>query len=89
MHGCCGADIRAHRAGDGEVTLELWQPAHHAIGGGDSFTVTAGCDKLFATYREEFDNAVNFRGFPHMPGNDFALTYAWKGDTNDGEPVVA
>ncbi len=35
-------------------------------------TVSAGCDKRFATCRAKFDNVVNFRGFPHMPGNDFA-----------------
>ena len=38
---------------------------------GDTFTVTAGCDKQFATCQAKFANAVNFRGFPHMPGNDF------------------
>ena len=42
---------------------------------GDTFTVTAGCDKRFATCRDRFDNAVNFRGFPHIPGNDFVVSY--------------
>lgn len=40
---------------------------------GDGFVVTAGCDKRFATCRTRFANAVNFRGFPHMPGNDAIL----------------
>jgi uncharacterized phage protein (TIGR02218 family) len=61
---------------------------HAAIAAGDTFTVTAGCDKRFSTCRERFDNALNFRGFPHMPGNDFALSYARAGDHNDGGPVI-
>jgi hypothetical protein len=43
---------------------------------GDAFTVTAGCDKHFATCQAKFANAVNFRGFPHMPGNDFVTAVA-------------
>jgi uncharacterized phage protein (TIGR02218 family) len=51
---------------------------------GDTFTITADCDKGFATCRDRFANAVNFGGFPHMPGNDFALSYPTRGDQNDG-----
>ena len=81
-------EVRAHRLSGGTATLELWQPMVAAIEAGDTFTVTAGCDKLFATCRQKFDNAVNFRGFPHMPGDDFALSYVRAGDRNDGSPVV-
>lgn len=31
------------------------------------------CDKRFDTCRDVFGNAINFRGFPHMPGQDFIL----------------
>lgn len=31
------------------------------------------CDKRFETCRDVFENALNFRGFPHMPGPDFVL----------------
>ena len=81
-------EVRAHRVSGAEATIELWQPMHFAVGASDTFTVTAGCDKLFATCKAKFDNTVNFRGFPHMPGNDFALSYARAGDVNDGGPVV-
>ena len=65
--------------------IELWQPFAHAILPGDAFTVTAGCDKQFATCQAKFDNAVNFRGFPHIPGNDFVTAIARPGDpANDG-----
>ena len=31
------------------------------------------CDKRFVTCRQVFANALNFRGMPHMPGNDVLL----------------
>ena len=53
---------------------------------GDAFDIKAGCDKQFATCREKFSNAANFRGFPHMPGNDFLAAYPNRGDVGlDGE----
>jgi uncharacterized phage protein (TIGR02218 family) len=82
-------EVRAHRIAGGMVSLELWQAMAAEMTAGDTFTVTAGCDKLFATCAAKFDNAVNFRGFPHMPGNDFVLSYARAGDGNDGSAVVA
>jgi len=82
------AEVRAHRKDGGAVTIELWQAMHGPIAAGDAFVVTAGCDKRFPTCRQKFGNGDNFRGFPHMPGNDFALNYARKGDGNDGKPIV-
>jgi len=70
------AEVRSHRLVAGAVAIELWQPAYDAIVASDAFTVTAGCDKLFSTCGAKFANGVNFRGFPHIPGNDVALTYA-------------
>lgn len=64
--------------------ISLWLPAGAAIQIGDEFTVTAGCDKRFATCRTKFSNAVNFRGFHLMPGNDFAISYPLKREKNDG-----
>jgi uncharacterized phage protein (TIGR02218 family) len=78
-------EVKRHVAGT-EATLELWQPMAQAIAPGDAFTVTSGCDKHFATCQAKFDNAVNFRGFPHMPGNDFLTAVARPGDpANDGQ----
>jgi uncharacterized phage protein (TIGR02218 family) len=34
-----------------------------------------GCDKRFQTCVERFANAVNFRGEPHLPGNDLLTRY--------------
>ena len=56
------------------------------VAAGDSFTVTAGCDKQFQTCHDRFNNVVNFRGFPHIPGNDFVISYPVQGQPgNDGK----
>jgi uncharacterized phage protein (TIGR02218 family) len=34
-----------------------------------------GCDKRFDTCVTRFDNAVNFRGEPHLPGSDLLTRY--------------
>jgi uncharacterized phage protein (TIGR02218 family) len=74
-------EVKSHRVAGGIVTLELWQAMPEPLAAGDTFAVTAGCDKYFDTCVAKFDNAVNFRGFPHIPGNDFVIRYPV-----DGEP---
>jgi uncharacterized phage protein (TIGR02218 family) len=54
-------------------SIALWQAMSAPIASGDGFTITPGCDKTYATCRGRFGNAVNFRGFPHMPGNDAVI----------------
>jgi uncharacterized phage protein (TIGR02218 family) len=34
-----------------------------------------GCDKRFETCVSRFANAANFRGEPHLPGNDLLTRY--------------
>lgn len=78
-------EVKLHTNADGVVTLELWQRMSRPIADDDGFTVTAGCDKQYATCRNKFSNGVNFRGFPHIPGNDFAVSYPNSDDPqNDG-----
>jgi uncharacterized phage protein (TIGR02218 family) len=66
-------EVKRHRQNGSDATLELWQPPGAAITDGDTFAVTAGCDKQHATCRSKFANVANYRGFPHMPGNDFLV----------------
>ena len=73
-------EIKVHRAVAGTDEFDLWQRAPQAIKVGDTFRVTAGCDKTHATCRKKFANAVNFRGFPHMPGNDFIIRMPQQGE---------
>ncbi|MDB5578223.1 MAG: hypothetical protein JWR80_3399 [Bradyrhizobium sp.] len=77
-------EVKQHTM-DGDVRLSLWQAMPEAIGEGDSFTVSAGCDKRFATCRDRFANADNFRGFPHIPGNDFVISYPTPGTATGSE----
>ena len=51
---------------------------------GDALDIFAGCDKRFETCQSKFANAVNFRGFPHIPGQNTVIRYAAKGDANAG-----
>lgn len=75
-----GVEVKMHTVHGGRSTLVLWQRAIRPIAAGDGFRVTAGCDKRLATCRDRFANSVNFRGFPHMPGNDFVVSIAVPGD---------
>jgi uncharacterized phage protein (TIGR02218 family) len=77
-------EVKDHRS-DGAVTIELWQAMPGPILVGDRFAITAGCDKRFETCKSRFNNTVNFRGFPHIPGNDFVISYPLQGQPgNDG-----
>jgi uncharacterized phage protein (TIGR02218 family) len=69
--------VKLHRA----ETVELWQPMAGPVLAGERVVVTAGCDKQFATCRAKFANARNFRGFPHMPGDDAVMRYATREGT--------
>jgi hypothetical protein len=44
----------------------------------------AVCDGRFATCRDRFANAANFRGFPDIPGEDFLLLTPAEGVRHDG-----
>ncbi|EAS50917.1 putative phage protein [Aurantimonas manganoxydans SI85-9A1] len=84
-----GADIVSAMTGDeGTVTLVLAEALGVTPSPGDAVRVVQGCDKRFATCRDRFGNAVNFRGFPHMPGGDAALAIAKSDGRHDGAPVV-
>lgn len=67
--------------------LTLWEAPPHPIESGMTFTLQPGCDKLFSTCRQKYSNGENFRGFPHMPGTDFAASYANNSDKMDGGPL--
>jgi uncharacterized phage protein (TIGR02218 family) len=49
-------------------TLSLFLPMPYAIDTDDEFTIVVGCDKLFPTCRDFFENHLNFRGEPFIPG---------------------
>lgn len=56
--------------------LTLREPAFFAVTPGTQIELTEGCDRRFATCVNRFANAANFRGEPHLPGNDMLVRYA-------------
>ncbi len=62
------------RASAGSV-VELAEPPHFAPAVGERVKLIQGCDKRFATCRDRFGNAANFRGEPHLPGIDLLTRY--------------
>jgi uncharacterized phage protein (TIGR02218 family) len=42
---------------------------------GDRVLLSEGCDRRFSTCTARFANAANFRGEPHLPGNDLLVRY--------------
>lgn len=64
--------------------LDLWHGTGAVLAAGDSIRITAGCDRRAATCRDKFSNFLNFRGFPHIPGEDWLAAYPTTGSLNDG-----
>ena len=79
--------VTHRRRGDGDL-LGFGLVVGDWVGAGDTLEVSAGCDRRFATCREKFANAVNFRGFPHIPGSDFVLRHPRRSEPMDGRAVV-
>lgn len=79
--------VASHSRRNGDVVLALDGENPPAVAGA-SFSVTAGCDKSFAVCRSKFANSLNFRGFPHLPGNDAVYAYATEDAVFDGAPLV-
>lgn len=78
-------EVMGHEVSEGVVTITLLEAPVRPITEGDAFVIRAGCDKRIATCAAKFANAVNFRGCPHIPGNDSLLRYAALGGGHDGE----
>ncbi len=66
-------DVKRYDA-SGEIRLALSLPSMPLPG--DQFSIVAGCDKRFETCVNRYNNAINFRGEPHLPGLDRMLETA-------------
>ncbi|TNB47021.1 DUF2163 domain-containing protein [Martelella lutilitoris] len=80
-------DIDANTPIAGGMRVDLWLPLEHLPEVGDQVRLTAGCDKAFSTCRTKFGNHLNFRGFPHVPGADFAYSYVNGESAHDGSAL--
>lgn len=54
-------------------TFTLFIPTPKALQVGDTYEAVAGCDKRLDSCISRFNNALNFRGEPHVPGTDKLL----------------
>ena len=76
--------IKADRSGTGGREIELWQAIGLVVEPGDVVQLEAGCDKRTETCQQKFNNFLNFRGFPHIPGEDWLMSYPQADGRNDG-----
>ncbi len=63
-----------HTSGGGQIYLAL--PMPYLISSGDAYSLSKGCDKTMQTCFSRFNNVVNFRGEPAVPGLDRMLETA-------------
>jgi uncharacterized phage protein (TIGR02218 family) len=75
--------VKNDRLGPAGRVVELWQGIG-GLAGGDMVRIEAGCDKRADTCRLKFGNFLNFRGFPHVPGEDWLTSYPVEAGRNDG-----
>ncbi|SNS16796.1 phage conserved hypothetical protein BR0599 [Sphingomonas laterariae] len=61
-------------ASDGD-RLILREAPPGMVSAGTIVEISEGCDKSLATCAARFANAANFRGEPHLPGNDLLTRY--------------
>ena len=78
------AVVKEDRGTGAARRIELWSDLRAALAEGDVVEVVAGCDRRAETCRVKFQNFINFRGFPHIPGEDWIISYPTRGGRNDG-----
>ena len=78
------AEVLSHAVTGADVIITLLEAPVRPVEVGNTFDIFAGCDKRFETCQSKFANADNFRGFPHIPGQDTIIRYAATGDANSG-----
>jgi uncharacterized phage protein (TIGR02218 family) len=61
-------EVRGSDLATGDLVLSF--PPPFPVGTGDAFEIYPGCDKRLSTCIDRFDNVLNFRGDPFVPGAD-------------------
>lgn len=59
-------EIKSHTVVGSVYNLGLFLPTTEVFAIGNTFSITAGCDKTSTTCKNKFNNLVNFGGFPHI-----------------------
>jgi uncharacterized phage protein (TIGR02218 family) len=76
--------VKNDRAEGAGRRIELWEGIALPVGAGDMIRIEAGCDKRAETCRLKFQNFLNFRGFPDIPGEDWLMSYPVRSGANTG-----
>ncbi|MBI1313694.1 DUF2163 domain-containing protein, partial [bacterium] len=64
-------EIKHHASGQ----IELFIQPPYPMQTNDEFDMWPGCDKSIGTCKSKFNNRLNFRGEPYLPGNDQVFFY--------------
>lgn len=70
-----GARMEVKSWTNSSQAFTLFLPMPRPIQIGDTFSVHAGCNKARQTCKDKFNNVINFRGEPDLPGRDNVLSY--------------
>ncbi|MEM1298709.1 MAG: DUF2163 domain-containing protein [Pseudomonadota bacterium] len=76
--------VKAHLVVGEEALIDLWLAPPLPVQTGDGFEITVGCPRTAEECLARFGSLENFRGFPHIPGDDVAAAYPSTGDVHDG-----
>ncbi len=68
-----GVSMEVKEYSVGTITLQL--PMPYPIAVGDTYVMVEGCDRSIETCIGRFNNAINFRGEPHLPGQDKVIRF--------------
>ena len=70
-------EINTHQHNaDGSHTVVLELSLPYPIVAGNRIQIYPGCSKTKATCSSKFNNVINMRGFPDVPGNDLLSAYS-------------
>lgn len=66
-------EVKRHTLSGGSSTITVQDPWPYDVAVSDVANLIKGCNRAFSTCVSDFANGVNFRGEPHLPGNDKVL----------------
>lgn len=78
------AAVKADQSTADGRKIALWEPIRAAVQPGDTLRLEAGCGKRLETCRLKFNNVLNFRGFPDIPGEDWVMAVPRQSGVNTG-----